>query len=94
MHFHDIEFFFNQKRERHGLVAPPSPGEGAFLTFLTYSLIIPLVTGKRDDALRDVVPLVTLYSGAKGRNWNESFLNNRLNGAGPFRVVDGHSAGQ
>ena len=25
MHFHDIEFFFNQKRERHGLVTPPPP---------------------------------------------------------------------
>ena len=28
MHFHDIEFFFNQKRERHGLVTPPPLGEG------------------------------------------------------------------
>jgi len=93
MHFHDIEFFFNQKRERRGLVAPP-PGGGAFLAFLTYSLIIPLVTGERDDALRDVVPLVTLYSGAKGRNWSESVLNNCLNGVGPLRVVDGCSAGQ
>jgi hypothetical protein len=76
MHFHDIEFFFNQKRERHGIVATPHPGGGAFLAFLTYSLIIPLVTGERDDALRDVVPLVTLCSGAKGRNWTESVLNN------------------
>jgi len=73
---------------------PPSPGGGAFLAFLTYSLIIPLVTGERDETLRDVVPLVTLYSGAKGQNWSESVLNNCVNGTGPLRVVDGCSAGQ
>ena len=85
MHFHDIEFFFIQKRERHGLVAHPLPwGRGiprVPCVFIDHSSD----DGReRDYALRDIVPLVTLYSGAKGRNWSESILNSCLNGTGPM----------
>jgi hypothetical protein len=46
----------------------------------------------RDDVYWDVVPLVTLCSGAKGRNWGEWKLNIWLGGGKLSSVLDSYSA--